>query len=86
MRMMDILEKTTKRIPLSKEEIAFFVKGVTSGDIPDYQITALLMAIRLLGLSEEETVHLADEMARSGDCLSPARFGERSVDKHGESL
>ncbi len=82
MRMMDILEKATKRIPLSKEEIAFFVKGVTSGDIPDYQITALLMAIRLLGLSEEETVHLADEMARSGDCLSPARFGERSVDKH----
>ncbi len=82
MRMMDILEKAAKGQPLSREEIAYFVKGVTSGEIPDYQITALLMAIRLLGLSEEETVYLTDEMAKSGDCLSPERFGSASVDKH----
>lgn len=82
MRMMDILEKAAKRAPLSREEIAYFVKGVTSGEIPDYQITPLLMAIRLLGLSEEGTVALTDEMARSGDRLSPERFGRTSVDKH----
>ncbi len=82
MRMMDILEKATAKRPLSREEIAYFVKGVTSGEIPDYQITALLMAIRLLGLSEEEALYLADEMASSGDCLSPERFGKASVDKH----
>ncbi len=82
MRMMDILEKAAGGQPLSREEIAYFVKGVTSGQIPDYQITALLMAIRLLGLSEEETVYLTDEMAKSGDCLSPERFGSASVDKH----
>lgn len=82
MRMIDILEKAAKRHPLTREEIAYFVKGVTSGEIPDYQISALLMAIRLLGLSEEETVHLTDEMAKSGDRLFPERFGKTSVDKH----
>ncbi len=82
MRMMDLLEKAAQKQPLRREEIAYFVQGVTSGEIPDYQITPLLMAIRLLGLSEEETVCLTDEMAKSGDCLSPERFGRASVDKH----
>ncbi len=82
MQMTEILEKAARALPLTDEEIAYFVKGATDGSLPDYQLSALLMAIRLNGFSEREAITLTDCMAKSGDCLPLDRFGERSVDKH----
>ena len=55
MRMYDLIQKKQNGYVLSEEELTFFVKGVTDGSIPDYQISALLMAIFFKGLTEEET-------------------------------
>ena len=82
MRMYDILHKKRDGLPLSDEEIAWFVAGYTAGDIPDYQASALLMAIFLRGMTETETAALTMVMARSGDTVDLSAFGDRSVDKH----
>lgn len=82
MRMYDIIHKKREGNELSKEEIAFFIKGFTEGSIPDYQASALMMAIFFRGLSEEETIVLTDEMARSGDSIDLSQFGNLSIDKH----
>jgi len=67
MRIYDIIEKKRDNKKLSYEEIAFFVNGAVSKRIPDYQITALLMAIFIRGMDREETVNLTLAMAKSGD-------------------
>ncbi|MBQ9299274.1 MAG: thymidine phosphorylase [Clostridia bacterium] len=67
--------------PLSDEQIAAFVKGAADGSVPDYQLAALLMAIRLNGMDARETTTLTMEMARSGDMLHPD-VGGVPVDKH----
>lgn len=82
MNMYQILQKKKEKKPLTKEEISFFVEGFTKGEIPDYQASALLMAICLVGMSEEETAHLTEEMMHSGDTVDLSEFGEKSVDKH----
>lgn len=82
MRMYDILHKKRDGLLLSDEEIAWFVAGYTAGDIPDYQASALLMAIFLRGMTETETSALTMAMARSGDTVDLSAFGDRSVDKH----
>lgn len=82
MRITDIIEKKKHSYPLSREEISFFVKGFTKGDIPDYQASALAMAIWFTGMSKEETAILTDEMAHSGDCLDLSAFGSSTADKH----
>lgn len=82
MRMYDILEKKKNGNELSQEEIAFFVKGYTEGSIPDYQASALCMAICLKGMTSKETEALTLEMAHSGDTVDLSRFGSFSVDKH----
>lgn len=82
MRMYDIILKKRDGGELSPEEIAFFVKGYTDGSIPDYQASALTMAIFYKGMTEEETVCLTKEMAQSGDQIDLSRFGELTVDKH----
>lgn len=82
MRMYDILHKKRDGLPLSDAEIAWFVEGYTAGDIPDYQASALLMAIFLRGMTETETAALTMAMARSGDTVDLSAFGDRSVDKH----
>ena len=82
MRMYDLIEKKKQGGALTREEIAFFVRGTTDGSIPEYQLTAFLMAVCFRGMTAEETAILTDEMAHSGDVLDLSAFGTASVDKH----
>lgn len=82
MRMIDIIEHKKQGLELTKEEIEFFVNGFTNGKIPDYQASALAMAIYFNKMSDEETSVLTNAMAKSGDMLDLSFFGNLSVDKH----
>ena len=79
MRMYDIIEKKKNKLPLTKEEIEFFVNGYVSNEIPDYQISSLLMAIVLNGMDDLEVTNLTLAMANSGDKLN---LNFNAVDKH----
>ncbi len=82
MRMYDIIEKKRDGNVLSYEEIEYAVTGYTRGDIPDYQMSSLLMAIYLKGMNEEETLNLTMIMANSGDKLNLSCINGIKVDKH----
>lgn len=82
MRMYDIILKKRNGEELTDDEITFFIDGYTKGEIPDYQASALMMAIFYKGMTDRETVCLTDRMAHSGDTVDLSRFGEMSVDKH----
>ncbi len=82
MQMTELIEKKRDGLPLSPEEISYFVTGYTKGDIPDYQAAALLMAIAIRSMTEEETVWLTDCMVRSGACLDLSSVPGRKADKH----
>lgn len=82
MRMVDIIEKKRDGGVLSKAEIGFFVKGYTEGSIPDYQASALAMAILFKGMTLEETANLTDAMMHSGDCVDLSAISGVKVDKH----
>lgn len=82
MRMYDIIEKKRDGGKLSKEEIEFFITGYTDGTIPDYQASALTMAIYFQGMDKEETAHLTTAMARSGDMVDLSAINGIKVDKH----
>ena len=82
MRMSDIIQKKRDGLPLSDREIKFFIDGYTRGEIPDYQASALCMAIYFRGMSDAETVTLTKCMANSGDTLDLSRFGDLTSDKH----
>ena len=82
MRMYDLIMKKKANEVLSQEEIRYMVEGFTKGEIPDYQASALMMAIFYKGMTDRETVCLTDRMAHSGDTVDLSRFGEMSVDKH----
>lgn len=82
MRMIDLIEKKKYGFSHTREELAFLVSGVTSGEIPDYQISAWLMAVCFQGMTDEETAVLTDLMARSGDMTDLSSLGEMTVDKH----
>ena len=69
-------------LALSPEEISYFVEGYTRGDIPDYQASALLMAICLRGMSDGEAAALTGAMMRSGDVLDLSELGPYTADKH----
>ena len=75
MRSVDIILKKRDGGVLEREEIEYFVHGVASGSWPDYQASALLMAIVLRGMTPEETSHLTDAMIRSG---SPRALSRRA--------
>jgi pyrimidine-nucleoside phosphorylase len=80
--MYEILENKRDRGTLSAEEIDFFVRGVTDGSIPDYQISALLMAICINGMDPRETADLTLAMAHSGDIADLSAIRGTVVDKH----
>ncbi len=82
MRMYDIIYKKRLGGALSREEIEFAISGFVSGSVPDYQMSALAMAICLCGMNENESFYLTDAMMRSGDVVNLDRFGNLSVDKH----
>lgn len=82
MRMYDIIHKKRDGGELTAEEIRFFVNGYVAGDIPDYQASALIMAIFFRGMTARETADLTMAMAQSGDTVDLSRFGTLSVDKH----
>ncbi len=82
MRMYDIIMKKRNGGELSKEEIEFFVEGYTKGQIPDYQVSALMMAIYFQKMTEAETLYLTMAMAHSGDMLDLSSINGRKVDKH----
>lgn len=67
MRMYDIIHKKREGGELTREELRFFVLGFTRGEIPDYQASALLMAIFFRGMTRRETGDMTLEMAGSGD-------------------
>lgn len=82
MRMYDIIEKKRDGGILTKEEIEYFVNGYTNGDIPDYQVSALLMAIYFQKLNKEETLNLTLAMEHSGDALDLSAVSGIKADKH----
>ena len=82
MNAVDIINKTKRKIKLAEDEIKYLVNGYTSGEIPDYQMSAWLMAVCLNGLSEEETVSLTLAMRDSGDILDLSCIEKITVDKH----
>ncbi len=82
MRMFDIIKKKRDGGELSNEEIDFFVRGYTKEEIPDYQASALAMAIYFKGMTKSETSYLTECMAKSGDTIDLSRLGDRTVDKH----
>lgn len=80
--MYDIILKKRRGEELSDAEIRFFINGYTLGDIPDYQASALMMAICFNGMTEAETATMTDAMSKSGDTVDLSCFGDLSVDKH----
>lgn len=82
MHIYDIISKKKRGLELTDEEIQFFVEGYTRGDIPDYQASALLMAICLRGCTDRETATLTQAICDSGDVVDLSSLGEGTVDKH----
>lgn len=82
MLFTDIIEKKKIKKELSEEEIQFFIDGFCKGEIPDYQVSALLMAIRLNGMSEKETYYLTKAMTYSGNVVDLSGIRGIKVDKH----
>lgn len=82
MRMYDLIVKKRNGENLSKEEIRFMIQGYTEGSIPDYQMSAMMMAIYFQGMNEEETLELTLAMEHSGEVLDLSPIQGIKVDKH----
>ncbi|WP_028783105.1 pyrimidine-nucleoside phosphorylase [Thalassobacillus devorans] len=82
MRMVDVIQKKRNGMELNEEEIKFFVKGYTKGEIPDYQASALTMAIYFKGMTEKETATLTQAMVDSGETIDLSGIEGHIVDKH----
>lgn len=82
MRIVDIIMKKRDGYPLTKEEIEFFISGYVNGEIPDYQISSLLMAIYLKGMNKEEQCDLTMAMLKSGEEIDLSKIQGIKVDKH----
>lgn len=82
MNILEIIAKKRDKKELTKEEIDYFIKEYTAGNITDYQAAALVMAIYINGMNDEETTNLTLSMAHSGEMLDLSVFGKNVVDKH----
>ena len=82
MNILDIIVKKRDAKELSTEEIEYFIKEYTKGNIQDYQASALIMAIYINGMNDREITDLTLAMAHSGEVLDLSCFGENVVDKH----
>ena len=82
MRAVDIIRKKRDGHPLSSDEIAWMIAGLASGEVSDYQWSALLMAIYFRGMNDDETASLTMEMMRSGTIVDLSSVPGRKIDKH----
>lgn len=82
MNILDIIAKKRDGEAISKQEIEYFIKEYTNGNITDYQAAALVMAIYINGMTNEETKDLTLAMAYSGEVLDLRSIGENIIDKH----
>ncbi|WP_455257093.1 pyrimidine-nucleoside phosphorylase [Peptoniphilus asaccharolyticus] len=82
MNTYEIIEKKKEGQKLSAEEIKYIVDGYTNGNIPDYQVSALLMAICLKGMDVDETFNLTNSMIESGNTIDLSKIEGKKVDKH----
>ena len=82
MIIQELINKKRKKMALTNEEIEFLVQGVTKNSFHDYELSALLMAITINGMNEEETTKLTLEMAKSGDFLDLSSIDGPKADKH----
>ena len=80
--MIDLIEKKRDGYKLNKDEIDFIIQGYTKGEIPDYQVSAFLMATYLKGMDDEEATNMAISMLNSGDKLDLSEIPGVKVDKH----
>lgn len=82
MRMYDVIDKKKKGNVLSNEEIEYVINGYVSDEIPDYQMSAWLMAIYYMGMNDQELLCMTDCMAKSGDMVDLSKIEGIKVDKH----
>ena len=82
MNMYDLITKKKRGEALSRDEIAYWIDGYVAGEIPDYQVSALLMAIYFRGMTAAETTSLTEIMAASGDHIDLSAIPGHKIDKH----
>ncbi len=82
MKMIELIRKKRGGGELTRDEILFFVNGYTAGALPDYQVSALLMAVYFNGMTDAETAHLTGAMLHSGDIVDLRDISAYKVDKH----
>ena len=82
MRFVDIIEKKRDGYALTQEEISFWIRGYVDGRIPDYQVSALCMAIYYQGMNDDEIAWLCDEMMHSGEMIDLSDIAGIKADKH----
>ena len=82
MHYTELIEKKRDGFTHTKEEIEFIIRGVTDGSMPDYQLTAWMMAVCFRGMTDEETAYLTDAMMHSGDVVDLSDLEGIKVDKH----
>lgn len=82
MTILDIIDKKQKNSELSREEINFWIEGMMNGEIKDYQVSSLLMAIVINGMSDDEIYYLTDAMINSGEVIDLSSIDGIKVDKH----
>ncbi|WP_069999009.1 pyrimidine-nucleoside phosphorylase [Cellulosilyticum sp. I15G10I2] len=82
MRMYDLIMKKRNGKALSEKEIRYIIEGYVTGSIPDYQMSAFLMAVYFKGMTDEETAIMTDAVARSGDMVDLSGIAGIKVDKH----
>lgn len=82
MRMVDLIEKKREGLELNEKEIEYIITGYTNNQIPDYQVSALLMAIYFQGMTNAEATYLTKAMLYSGDVIDLSKISGIKVDKH----